>query len=141
MAGLAPESVQGVEKAIQGMIEDIQKLHLLPRQKQAFLCCAQCCDNTTNMQQVQSCVERCTSGPAQFQKIIQANMAEFQERFQRCVFRCQDLAKESMSFDATPAEQSLAEQKFKTCFDACGKEFQAKIPKLRADIEGQLKKV
>ncbi len=38
---------------MQDMIGDIQKQHLLPRQKEAFLCCAKCCDVSSDLQQLQ----------------------------------------------------------------------------------------
>lgn len=37
-------------QAIEGMIEEIQRVHLLPRQKEAFLCCARCCDSPGSIQ-------------------------------------------------------------------------------------------
>jgi Eukaryotic protein of unknown function (DUF842) len=48
-----PQSVQQVEKQVELMVEDIQKKHLLPKQKEAFLCCAKCCDTNDNVQQLQ----------------------------------------------------------------------------------------
>ena len=49
----APPSVKKVEKAMEAMIGDIQKQHLLPKQKEAFLCCAKCCDSSDDLQQLQ----------------------------------------------------------------------------------------
>jgi len=48
-----PNSVKKVEKAMESMIAEIQKAHLLPKQKEAFLCCAKCCDSSDDLQQLQ----------------------------------------------------------------------------------------
>ena len=42
-------------------------------------------------------VERCSQTSAQSQKMIQTVMHDFQERFQRCAYRCQDIAKVGVS--------------------------------------------
>lgn len=36
------------------MTEDISKKYILPTQKEAFLCCAKCCDKVGDMQDLQS---------------------------------------------------------------------------------------
>eukprot|EP00798_Chlamydomonas_sp_ICE-L_P021848 gene21848-28878_t len=77
----APDSVQHVEKAITSMVEEIQVKYLVPKQKEAFLCCAKCCDtNASNAQNLQSCVERCSMGPAHSQKAIQGLMGDYQSQ-------------------------------------------------------------
>lgn len=49
-----PPSVARVEKEIEAMMQDVQRQHLIPKQKEAFLCCAKCCDNQPDdMRQLQ----------------------------------------------------------------------------------------
>ena len=50
---MVPPSVKKVEKAMEAMISDIQKQYLLPKQKDAFLCCAKCCDVSDDLQALQ----------------------------------------------------------------------------------------
>ena len=38
-------------QAIMSMVEDVTKQHLIPKQKEAFLCCAKCCDNNADSTQ------------------------------------------------------------------------------------------
>eukprot|EP00798_Chlamydomonas_sp_ICE-L_P021849 gene21849-28879_t len=64
-----------------------------------------------------------------------------QERFQRCAMRCQDMARESMSYDATTLEQEKAQGKMNGCMDVCGKEFLGKVPKLKTDIIAALNRM
>ncbi len=35
------------------MIEDIQKTVLMPKQKEAFLCCAKCCDQVSGVRELE----------------------------------------------------------------------------------------
>ena len=60
MDATMPPSVKKVEKAMEVMIADIQKQHLLPKQKEAFLCCAKCCDTADDLQHLQGW---CVAGP------------------------------------------------------------------------------
>ena len=53
MYGGQPEAVKRVERAVEGMMNEIQRSHIVPKQKEAFLCCAKCCDNTMDMQSLQ----------------------------------------------------------------------------------------
>lgn len=41
-------------QAVETMIEDIQKGVLLPKQKDAFLCCAKCCDTVAGVRELES---------------------------------------------------------------------------------------
>eukprot|EP00197_Chlamydomonas_leiostraca_P003046 CAMPEP_0202868052 /NCGR_PEP_ID=MMETSP1391-20130828/10068_1 /ASSEMBLY_ACC=CAM_ASM_000867 /TAXON_ID=1034604 /ORGANISM="Chlamydomonas leiostraca, Strain SAG 11-49" /LENGTH=139 /DNA_ID=CAMNT_0049548153 /DNA_START=16 /DNA_END=435 /DNA_ORIENTATION=- len=136
-----PASVQRVQKAIEGMVEDLQRTYLIPKQKDAFLCCAKCCDTSSNAPELQTCIERCSMSTQQQQKTIQAVMQDFQERFQRCALRCQDAAREVAGFDPSPSDEAKAKDKFNSCMDVCGKEFEGKVPKLKSDIIAQLKKM
>lgn len=46
--------MQQVEKAVESMMQDIHRDLLQPMQKEAFLCCARCCDTSDGMQQLQN---------------------------------------------------------------------------------------
>lgn len=136
-----PQSVQDVQKAVESMIEDIQKGVLLPKQKEAFLCCAKCCDTASGVRDMESCVQRCSQPSAEAQKVIQMQLGEFQERFQRTAMRCQDEVKEMLPYDASTSDQQRAQDKFNSCMEASGKDFLKKVPKLKADIMAALKRV
>ena len=43
-----------LRQAVESMIEDIQKGVLLPKQKEAFLCCAKCCDTAGGVRDMES---------------------------------------------------------------------------------------
>ncbi|KAJ9508092.1 hypothetical protein QJQ45_021434 [Haematococcus lacustris] len=110
-------------------------------------------------------VERCSTPVQQVQKSIQHVMQDFQvsgfvagywsrgrdqldkgwvqgsERFQRCSLRCQDSAREVAGFDPSPSDEARAKDTFLKCVDSCGMEFEGKVPKLKQDILGQLRKL
>lgn len=134
MDGMVPPSVKNVEAKIQSMVEELQKQHLVPLQKEAFLCCARCCDHPDNVAQLQNCVERCSKGSAQAQKLIQVQMHDFQERFQRCAIRCQDLARDA-------GDERAAEKKFMSCMEDCGQESLGRIPRMKSDIISNLQRL
>ncbi|KAG2485234.1 hypothetical protein HYH03_016020 [Edaphochlamys debaryana] len=138
---MMPKSVADVQKAVEGVVEDLQRTQLVPRQKEAFLCCARCCDAPWNgPRELESCVQRCSTPTAQSQQIIQRELGEFQERFQRAAIRCQDEVKDLVSFEPTASEQARAQEKFSQCMELAGRDFLAKVPKLKADLTAALKR-
>ncbi|KAL6765310.1 hypothetical protein V8C86DRAFT_2457481 [Haematococcus lacustris] len=136
-----PASVLRVQKSVENVVDELQREKLIPVQKNAFLCCAKCCDTSSSVQEIQGCVERCSNPVQQVQKSIQHVMQDFQERFQRCSLRCQDSAREVAGFDPSPSDEARAKDTFLKCVDSCGMEFEGKVPKLKQDILGQLRKL
>ncbi|KXZ53137.1 hypothetical protein GPECTOR_7g1028 [Gonium pectorale] len=135
-----PQSVQDVQKAVENVIEDLQKTVLMPRQKEAFLCCAKCCDTSAGPRDLEGCVQRCSQPTADSQKVIQQALGDFQERFQRAAMRCQDEVKDMLGFDPAPSDQARAQDKFNSCMEVAGKDFLQKVPKLKADLLAALKR-
>eukprot|EP00199_Chlamydomonas_sp_CCMP681_P004662 CAMPEP_0119107928 /NCGR_PEP_ID=MMETSP1180-20130426/12454_1 /TAXON_ID=3052 ORGANISM="Chlamydomonas cf sp, Strain CCMP681" /NCGR_SAMPLE_ID=MMETSP1180 /ASSEMBLY_ACC=CAM_ASM_000741 /LENGTH=140 /DNA_ID=CAMNT_0007093479 /DNA_START=75 /DNA_END=497 /DNA_ORIENTATION=+ len=133
-----PASVERVQKAVESMVEGIQRSHLVPAQKEAFLCCARCCDANGSTKQMQSCVEQCSMPPLAQQQQITRVMQDFQERFQRAAMRCNDRAQETSGFDPTLADEAKAKKVFLSCMAETGTEFEAKVPKLKQDIISSL---
>ncbi|PNW75994.1 hypothetical protein CHLRE_12g551900v5 [Chlamydomonas reinhardtii] len=135
-----PQSIQDVQKAVENMIEDLQKTVLMPKQKEAFLCCAKCCDSAGGARDLEACVQRCSQPTAESQKVIQQALGDFQERFQRAAMRCQDEVKDQFGFDPSQSDQMRAQEKFNSCMELSGKEFLSKVPKLKADMLAALRR-
>ncbi|GFR48012.1 hypothetical protein Agub_g9841, partial [Astrephomene gubernaculifera] len=140
MSSMMPQSVQDVQKAVETMIEDLQKSVLVPKQKEAFLCCAKCCDNFDGPRDLESCIQRCSQPSMQSQKTIQQGLADFQERFQRAAMRCQDEVKDVLGFEPSMSDQARAQDKFNSCMEVAGKDFLQKVPKLKADLQAALRR-
>jgi hypothetical protein len=132
MDAMMPPNVLKLQKQMESLGEELQRTHLIPKQKEAFLCCAKCCDNTASLHQVQACVERCSQGPQAAGRSMQTAMQDFQERLQRCAYRCQDLARDA-------GDEYMGEKKMASCMDECGKELLDRLPKLRSDILSALR--
>ena len=81
------------KKAVETAMEDLQRRHLIPTQKQAFLCSAKCCDSHSDLGTLQQCAQSCQRTIAAAQEAMFGQLGEFQERFQRCTMRCQDAAR------------------------------------------------
>lgn len=135
-------------------MDQIQRSHLIPLQREAFLCSARCCDaaakaqvgGADGMRQLQECAARCSHPVEAAQQVSYGAVQDFQARFQRCAARCQDAARESLpsGSGAPPSQKEVAkaEEKLKACLERqCAEEFLGKVGKLRADIEGGLKQI
>lgn len=135
-------------------MDAVQRGHLIPLQREAFLCSARCCDaaakapaGADGMRQLQECAARCSQPVEAAQQVSYGAVQDFQARFQRCAARCQDLARESLPSGAGGASPSAkevarAEEALKTCLEKqCAEEFIGKVGKLRSDIEGGLKQI
>ncbi|GFH13320.1 uncharacterized protein HaLaN_09183 [Haematococcus lacustris] len=51
------------------------------------------------------------------------------------------MAMEVAGFDPSPSDEARAKDTFLKCVDSCGMEFEGKVPKLKQDILGQLRKL
>lgn len=61
------------------------------------LCAARCCDSQNlSLEQVQQCVERCSSSVNQAQNYVQKEMEHSQQRLQRCIMECNDTIRDQM---------------------------------------------
>jgi hypothetical protein len=136
-------------------MDQIQRSHLIPLQREAFLCSARCCDAaqkaTTSsgaeaMRSLQECAARCSQPVQAAQQVSYGAVEDFQARFQRCAARCQDLAREELpsGAGAPPSAKAVAqaEEKMRACLErTCADEFLGKVGKMKADIEAGLKQI
>jgi len=136
-------------------MDQVQRGHLIPLQRVAFLCSASCCDAAAKgagagggggagaMAALQECAARCSLPVQAAQQVAHQAVQDFQARFQNCATRCQDAARESLpAGGAAPSQKETdrAQATLLSCLDRqCGDEFLGKAGKLRADIEGGLK--
>lgn len=69
-------------------------------------CSAKCCDNPNySLEQVQQCVERCSSSLTQAQNYVQKEMEHTQQRLQRCIMECNDKVRDQMG--PTPSDSDV----------------------------------
>jgi Eukaryotic protein of unknown function (DUF842) len=66
----------------------------------------------------------------------------FQERLNRCLVRCQDLARESLpSGNPTPDQAAKAEKIMQDCLGRCAADYEKQLPKLKSETLKRLKTV
>lgn len=68
-----------VTKAVEDMVESLEREHIRKMQARMFQCSAQCCERSTDtMTQVHQCIERCHTPLAQAQGTVTAELEKFQ---------------------------------------------------------------
>lgn len=83
------------------------------------LCAAKCCESSTsNMDNVQNCVERCSVPLNRAQNYVQNELIHFQRKLQRCVLDCNDSIKYSMP-NNKPSNDEIT--KYTNEFEKCAK--------------------
>eukprot|EP00879_Flechtneria_rotunda_P011025 GHRR01011520.1.p1 GENE.GHRR01011520.1~~GHRR01011520.1.p1 ORF type:complete len:142 (+),score=37.72 GHRR01011520.1:218-643(+) len=137
----APPSLQQLQTAMGGVMDELQRSSLIPLQKEAFICSANCCDQHQDMRALQQCTVNCQRKVEAAHQVLYGNLEDFQKRFQRCLMRCDDLARESLPSRPNDKDISKAQDKQLSCMDACAVEYQGKIPKLKADMTASLQKM
>ncbi|KAL6780528.1 hypothetical protein F751_1365 [Auxenochlorella protothecoides] len=137
MAG--PEQrADSLRQSMEKMVTRLDKDNLRPVQKESYLCMARCCDTAAGPAELQQCANRCEQGVHVKHSIIQSAMADFQNRVQRCVQRCQDAAQESLPIKPSEKDIARAQDKLANCAADCAQEYERQIPKLEKSIVEQL---
>lgn len=128
-------------KAVEEIVNSLEKNFITPQRKRGFLCGANCCDKAPNSQALQQCIQNCEHPSHQIAQLVDGSLKDFQARLQRCAVRCQDQAQESLGASPSDGELQKAQAGFESCTLNCLKEYEKKLPKLQKDIEQQLSKI
>ncbi|PSC72301.1 ATP synthase subunit mitochondrial [Micractinium conductrix] len=137
----AEQRADGLRKAMEEMVNSLERQHVRPMQKEAYTCMAACCDKAGTQQDLQQCCGGCEQKVMVAQQVINAELRAFQERLQRCVQRCQDKAQEQLS--ATPSEKEIAaaQGSLAECAANCAGEYQKQVPKVSKDLISRLQQI
>ncbi|ESO90366.1 hypothetical protein LOTGIDRAFT_218054 [Lottia gigantea] len=99
-----------VQKAVNSMWNTLDKDCLRKVQIEMLNCSLDCCKNQSlNIEEVQGCMERCSSKLSNTQTFIQNELQMFEDRLQRCVRDCQDRTKDQIG--PNPSETELHKHK------------------------------
>ncbi|XP_041915367.1 protein FAM136A [Alosa sapidissima] len=106
-------------KAVEDMVQSLERDHIRKMQGRMFQCSADCCDRSTDsMAQVHQCIERCHTPLAHAQGTVTAELEKFQDRLSRCTMHCNDKARDLFDTGAKePAVRALMEQCVGSCVD------------------------
>ncbi|PRW57344.1 hypothetical protein C2E21_4029 [Chlorella sorokiniana] len=137
----AEARADGLRKAMEGMVDGLDRSMMRPLQKESYLCMAKCCDSAKDQAELQRCTASCEQRVQVVNSVINASMKEFQDRLQRCAQRCQDKAQEGLS--ATPSQKEIdkAQKGLANCLADCAQEYERQVPKLKTDIEARIKQL
>ena len=86
-----------LQASVDDMMKRLEKSHLNPMQKNAYLCSANCFDKKVDQANIQNCVQNCQQKTGMAQQVIQQEMGEFQNRLSRAMQGCQDKIKDSLA--------------------------------------------
>lgn len=133
--------MQALQKTIETTMDEMQRTHLIPLQKDAFLCSAKCCDRHKDMEALQQCTVNCQQKVHAAHQVLYGNLEAFQERFKRCLMRCDDAAREGLPHNPSEKDIHKAQDQQVACMDACAKEYTAKVPKMQKDCQSGMKQL
>eukprot|EP00892_Ulva_mutabilis_P001292 jgi/Ulvmu1/11163/UM071_0047.1 len=130
-----------MQKKLATTSEQIEKNYLRPLQKEAFHCCARCCDSSGTHQDFQRCAESCQSQVMQAEATFKQAMEGFSNRLHSCMQRCQHLAQDSLGTSGSESESTIAavQGQMNKCLSSCLSEYEGKIPKMMDNVMAQLK--
>ncbi|XP_067254239.1 protein FAM136A [Chanodichthys erythropterus] len=108
-----------VQKAVEDMVQNLEKDHIRKMQGRMFRCSAECCERPgESMNQVHQCIERCHTPLAKAQGLVTSELEQFQDRLTRCTMHCNDKAKDLFDSGAKePAVRALMDSCVSSCVD------------------------
>ncbi|XP_051765330.1 protein FAM136A [Ctenopharyngodon idella] len=108
-----------VQKAVEDMVQSLEKDHIRKMQGRMFRCSAECCERPgESMNQVHQCIERCHTPLAKAQGLVTSELEQFQDRLTRCTMNCNDKAKDLFDSGAKePAVRALMDRCVSSCVD------------------------
>ncbi|CEO96177.1 Protein FAM136A [Plasmodiophora brassicae] len=112
MAAQAQQEQAVLQRAVDGMIKTLDREHLRPLQKGAYMCMAECLDNVAlEGQSLQACMQSCTNRMDKMKHVVEQEMDDFQQRVQRGLLTCNDEGKDRLGTRTDPESVAKA-QKF-----------------------------
>ncbi|XP_028155647.1 protein FAM136A [Diabrotica virgifera virgifera] len=132
---------QRIEQEMTKLINELDLQYLRKMQADMHRCAATCCDNRDgSLEQVQKCVERCSTKIHWAQSYVQTEMDHLQNKLQRCVLDCNDDIKLKMGPNPTDSEVQKFTAQFETCATKCVDSQVEYIPSLLKRMKANISK-
>jgi len=129
-----------LQNAVTKMVDDIDAQYLRKLQYDMYNCSAKCCgDKKMTMDEVQQCVEKCSTPVNEAQAYLQQEMNSFQQRVQRCAMDCNDKVKDQMPGKPTDKDYEHGKSMMETCVAQCADLHVNLVPQLTRKLLDQLK--
>mmetsp|Transcript_12561 Transcript_12561/g.27379 ORF Transcript_12561/g.27379 Transcript_12561/m.27379 type:complete len:142 (-) Transcript_12561:67-492(-) len=130
--------MEDLSKRMEGMMERLMKEEMRPRQKEAYMCSARCCDTARSTQELEKCTARCAGEMERANHVMVSHVEQFQRRMERCSARCHDSATAALGPAPEKAEVDGAQKSYEGCVNQCAREMIEMLPKLSEHILSDL---
>jgi hypothetical protein len=130
------EAQKRLQEGVNAMITSLSASRLKPMQKKMYLKMADCCD-LKNESAMNQCIERSSAPMNIVQQIVQNEMAQLQNRVQRCGSDCEDNIRDSMGNKdmSVPKVQDEFMRRANACMSTCADKHLALLSSIRGRIE------
>ncbi|CAJ0584728.1 unnamed protein product, partial [Mesorhabditis spiculigera] len=129
------ETQQKVKRAVDGMIDTIDKTHLREMQRKMFECSAKCCaNNSSSREVVENCVEQCNGNMRKAQGQLEMELGTLQQQLSRCAMGCYDELTKKFGPDTSKYSQTQMtefNEKLDVCVAKCADSHIQLIPSIR----------
>ncbi|KAL8562745.1 hypothetical protein ACOMHN_022620 [Nucella lapillus] len=130
-----------VREAVSTMVSCLDKDCLRNMQAEMYRCSTKCCEEKSGtLEDVQDCIERCTSKVTKAQNYVQNEIQMFQDRMQRCVMTCDDHVRPKISYNTTEEEKVKLFAEVEACAVKCADENVKQMPAQTKSMLDNLKK-
>ncbi|CAD5116642.1 DgyrCDS5513 [Dimorphilus gyrociliatus] len=124
-----------VKNAVTSMIRDLDRDYFRKMQVKMYEDSANCCRNESlSMEDTQRCIERCTVSVQQAQHFMESELAQLQNRLQRCAMDCQDKARDEISKNSS-SSGSRYKYDVEGCMVKCADSHLELIPNIKKRVK------
>eukprot|EP01039_Chlorochromonas_danica_P002214 gene2214-2417_t len=122
-----------LQKAVDAMMEKVEREKIRPQQRNAHLRIANCFANSrASSQEVEGCANNCFVPLQHIQSVVQREMNQFQDRLSRCSMDCQDQAKDKFAH----SQDEAGAQKFMyNCMSSCVDKHLTLLKSVQSNVE------
>ncbi|KAI4897746.1 hypothetical protein NFI96_033839 [Prochilodus magdalenae] len=128
-----------VQKAVEEMVQSLEREHIRKMQGRMFRCSADCCERSTDsMSQVHQCIDVCHAPLAKAQGLVTSELEQFQDRLTRCTMHCNDKAKDL--FDSG-AKETAVRSLMEKCVGSCVDDHLSLLPSMTRKLKESLQSI
>jgi Eukaryotic protein of unknown function (DUF842) len=100
---------QAMQQTVSKAMDNIERNHMRPLQRNAFLCMANCFTNKHHShEQVVNCQQNCSAPIQNAQQVVEQEIGTLQERLQRGLMQCRDAARDMVPPKAKETDPAVA---------------------------------
>uniref|UniRef100_A0A7E4ZZN8 Protein FAM136A n=1 Tax=Panagrellus redivivus TaxID=6233 RepID=A0A7E4ZZN8_PANRE len=131
-----------VKTAIDGLLNDLDRTILREKQRQTYLCSADCCKTSGPRSQIESCVDVCNKPLQKAQVSLERELGGLQEQLSRCAMTCYDKLVQQMGPNPdkySEAQMHTFNEKIDKCVSVCADTHIQLLPGIKDRLTKELK--